>query len=72
MTEYNDLLKQAGEHNKQLYRTKDINVVDCLTYQDRDAIANIIDKRVAKEYGDMFPFKWQMTIQGYFQITEKL
>jgi len=72
MTEYNDLLKQAEEHNKQLYRTKDINVADLLTYQDRDVIANIVDKRVAKEYGDMFPFKWQMTIQGYFQIPEKL
>ena len=26
MTEYDDLMKQAEEHNKQLHRTKDINV----------------------------------------------
>ena len=66
MTEYDDLMKQAEEHNKQLHRTKDINVADCLTYQDRDAIAQIIDKRVAKEYGDMYPFKWSMNISGHF------
>ena len=26
-TEYDDLMKQAEEHNKQLHRTKDINAV---------------------------------------------
>jgi len=66
MTEYNDLMKQAEEHNKQLYRTKDINVADCLTWEDRDHIAKIIDTRVAKEYGDMYPFKWSMNISGHF------
>ena len=43
MTEYDDLMQQAEEHNKKMHRTKDINVADCLTYQDRDAIAQIID-----------------------------
>ena len=47
--EYHDLMKQAEEHNKQLHRTKDINIADILTWEDRDAIANIVDKRVAKE-----------------------
>ena len=64
--EYNDLIKQAEEHNKQLHRTKDINVNDCLTYEDRDAIAKIIDKRVAQEYGDMFPVKWSFNVSGHF------
>ena len=58
--EYNDLMKEAEEHNKQLYRTMDVNVCDLLTWQDRDAIANIVDKRVAKEYGSKF------TCSGYF------
>ena len=66
MTEYNDLIKQAEDFNKKLHRTKDINVADCLTWEDRDAIAKIIDKRVAKEYGDMFPFHWSFTCEGHF------
>ena len=66
MTEYDDLMKQAEEHNKQLHRTKDINVADCLTWEDRNDIAKIIDSRVAKEYGDMYPFKWSMNISGHF------
>lgn len=66
MTEYDDLMKQAEEHNKQLHRTKDINVADCLTWEDRNDIAKIIDTRVAKEYGDMYPFKWSMNISGHF------
>ena len=66
MTEYDDLMKQAEEHNKQLHRTKDINVADCLTYKDRDDIAKIIDARVAKEYGDMYPFKWSFSCSGHF------
>tara|TARA_R100001443_G_scaffold88275_1_gene94777 strand:- start:171 stop:329 length:159 start_codon:yes stop_codon:yes gene_type:complete len=48
------------------YRTKDINVADILTWEDRDAIANIVDKRVAKEYGDMYPFNWSFTCSGHF------
>lgn len=66
MTEYDDLMKQAEEYNKQLHRTKDINVADCLTWEDRNNIAQIIDARVAKEYGDMYPFKWSMNISGHF------
>ena len=66
MTEYDDLMKQAEEHNKQLHRTKDINVNDCLTYKDRDDIAKIIDARVTQEYGDMYPFKWSFTCSGHF------
>ena len=66
MTEYNDLMQQAEEHNKKMHRTKDINVNDCLTYQDRDAIAKIIDNRVAKEYGDMYPLRWSFNCEGHF------
>ena len=47
--EYHDLMKQAEDFNKKLHRTKDINIADILTWEDRDAIANIVDKRVAKE-----------------------
>ena len=32
--EYNDLMKQAEEHNKKLHRTKDINIADILTWED--------------------------------------
>ena len=66
MTEYDDLMQQAENHNKKMHRTKDINVNDCLTLQDRDAIAKVIDNRVAKEYGDMYPFKWQFSCSGHF------
>ena len=51
--EYSDLMKQAEDFNKKLHRTKDVNIADILTYEDRDAIAKIVDNRVAKEYGDM-------------------
>ena len=61
-----DLMKQAEEHNKKLHRTKDVNIADILTWEDRDAIAKIVDNRVAKEYGDMFPFKWQFSCSGHF------
>ena len=44
----------------QMMTTKDINVADILTFEDRDAIAKIIDKRVTEEYGDMFNFKWSV------------
>lgn len=64
--EYDDLMKQAEEHNKQLHRTKDINVNDCLTYKDRDDIAKIIDARVTQEYGDMYPFRWSFSCSGHF------
>ena len=60
-TEYNDLMQQAEEHNKKLHRTKDVNIADILTWEDRDAIAKIVDNRVDKEYGEMFPFKWQFS-----------
>ena len=66
MTEYDDLMQQAEEHNKKMHRTKDINVNDCLTLQDRDAIAKVIDNRVVKEYGDMYPFRWQFSCEGHF------
>ena len=66
MTEYDELMQQAEEHNKKMHRTKDINVNDCLTLQDRDAIAKVIDNRVAKEYGDMYPFRWQFACEGHF------
>jgi hypothetical protein len=66
MTEYNDLIKQADEHNKKLCRTKDFNVCDVLTDADRQTIAHIIDCRVAQEYGDLFEFKWQFQCTGHF------
>jgi len=66
MSEYNDLMKQVEEHNKKLHRTKDINIADILTWEDRDAIAKIVDKRVAVEYGDMYPFRWQFSCSGHF------
>ena len=65
-TEYNDLIQQAEEHNKKLHRTKEVNIADILTWEDRDAIAKIVDNRVAKEYGDMYPFKWQFSCSGHF------
>ena len=64
--EYSDLMKQAEEHNKKLHRTKDVNIAAILTYDDRAAIAKIVDNRVAKAYGDMFPFKWQFSCSGHF------
>tara|TARA_R100001509_G_scaffold139372_1_gene93769 strand:- start:573 stop:839 length:267 start_codon:yes stop_codon:yes gene_type:complete len=54
------------DNQKHQMRTKDINVADILTFEDRQAIANIVDQRVAKEYGDMFPFNWSMNISGHF------
>ena len=72
MTEYNDLLQQAKEHNKQLHRTKDINVADILTFSDREAIAKVVEQRVHTEYGDMYDFKWSMKVSGHFQIPETL
>ena len=66
MTEYNDLMQQAEEHNKKMYRSKDINVNDCLTPRDRDDIAAIIIKRVNAEYGDMYPFHWNFECKGHF------
>ena len=55
-----------------MMQTKDINVADILTFEDRQAIANIVDQRVAKEYGDMYNFKWSMKVSGHFQISETL
>ena len=53
-------------------KTKTINVADILTYQDREAIAKVVDKRVTAEYGDMYDFKWSMNISGHFQIPKTL
>ena len=64
--EYHDLMKQAEDFNKKLHRTKDVNIADILTYEDRDAIAKIVDNRVAKEYGDMYPVKGQFSCSGHF------
>ena len=51
-------------------KTKDINVADILTYQDREAIAKVVEQRVHTEYGDMYDFKWQMSVSEHFQIPE--
>ena len=52
--------------------TKDINVTDLFTYSDRAVISKIVSERVFAEYGDMYEFKWQMSVRGHFQIPEKL
>ena len=36
--EYHDLMQQAEEHNKKLHRTKDVNIADILTWEDRDCL----------------------------------
>ena len=64
--EYNDLMKQAEDFNKKLHRTKDINVADCFTREDKATISDIIDKPIAEEYGDMYPFRWQLSCTGHF------
>ena len=53
-------------------KTKDINVADILTYQDRAAIAKVVEQRVHTEYGDMYDFKWQRSISGHFHIPEQV
>ena len=52
--------------------TKDINVADLLTYSDRAVISKIVSERVFAEYGDMYEFKWQMSVRGHFQIPATL
>ena len=53
-------------------KTKTINVADILTFADREAIAKVVEQRVHTEYGDMYDFKWQMSVSGHFQIPETL
>ncbi len=53
-------------------KTKTINVADLLTYADRAVISKVVSARVFAEYGDLFEFKWQMSVTGHFQIPEKL
>ena len=64
--EYHDLMKQAEDFNKKLHRTKDININDILTGEDRYWIARVIAARVKEEYGDMYPFKWEFSASGHF------
>ena len=64
--EYHDLMKQAEDFNKKLHRTKDININDILTGEDRYWIARVIDARVKEEYGDMYPFKLEFSASGHF------
>ena len=52
--------------------TKDINVAALLTCKDRYVISKIVSERVFAEYGDMYEFKWNMSVTGHFQIPEKL
>tara|TARA_B100000214_G_scaffold250998_1_gene184480 strand:+ start:522 stop:686 length:165 start_codon:yes stop_codon:yes gene_type:complete len=53
-------------------KTKEINVADILTFKDREAIAKVVEQRVHTEYGDMYDFKWQMSVSGHFHIPETL
>ena len=55
-----------------MMQTKEINVADLLTYKDRYVISKIVSERVFAEYGDMYEFKWQMSVSGHFQIPETL
>ena len=55
-----------------MMQTKDINVADRLTYSDSAVISKIVSERVFAEYGDMYEFKWQMSVSGHFQIPETL
>ena len=50
--------------------SKDINVADILTEEDRDDIARVIDARVKEEYGNEYQFTWQMSVSGHFQIPD--
>ena len=54
-----------------MMQTKEINVADLLTYSDRAVISKIVSERVFAEYGDMYEFKWQMSVSGHFQIPEE-
>ena len=63
--EYNDLIKQAQDHNHRMM-TKEINVCDLLSPQDCDAIAKIIDNRVKIEYPIDNEFKWTFSCAGHF------
>ena len=56
----------------KMMTTKNINVADILTFEDREAIAKVVEQRVHTEYGDMYNFKWQMKVSGHFQIPETL
>ena len=53
-------------HGDLEYKTKDININDILTGEDRYWIARVIDARVKEEYGDMYPFKWEFQASGHF------
>ena len=48
------------------FKTKDININDILTGEDKYWIARVIDARVKEEYGDMYPFKWEFQASGHF------
>ena len=66
--EYNDLIKQAQQHQKKMM-TKEINVCDLLSPLDRDRIAKIIDERVKQEYPIDNEFKWTFSCSGHFIVT---
>ena len=70
--DFNAFQRIKNKVEKRVMQTKTINVADILTYQDREAIAKIVDQRVAKEYGDMYDFNWQMNVSGHFEIPETL
>ena len=65
--EYTDLMKQAKDHNKKMM-SKEINVCDLLTHDDREAIAKIIDQRMFKEYPIDSEFKWIFSCSGHFIV----
>ena len=67
--EYNNLMKQAEDFNKKLHRTKDVNIADILTYEDRDAIADVITEVLTRTYGEPAgkDFKWSFSCEGYME-----
>ena len=62
--EYNDLMEEAKKYK---YVSREVNICDLLKYEDRDAIAKIVDDVIAREYGDdmVSTFKWSFSCSGY-------
>ena len=65
--EYNQLMQKIQESQKRM-KTKEINVCDLLTPQERDTIAKIIDKRVYEQYPINNEFKWTFECTGHFIV----
>ena len=51
------------------WKTKTVNINDLLTYQDRDAIANVITEVLTRTFGSPAgkDFKWTFSCEGYME-----